>query len=157
MVSYGQSSGAIPPLDVVTLSVKGSLYLTRPTLGTFTAMRANLLSMADDLFDAVESGSVRIAVNQTYALRDVAQAHRDLEARKDHGLDGAVAVGMALYLELVKDVFKLAAVVRRPVPRRERAGATSPARLGGARRATSRCGSCSRSSPRPWRSRSART
>jgi NADPH2:quinone reductase len=85
MVSYGQSSGAIPPLDVVTLSVKGSLYLTRPTLGTFTALRANLLSMADDLFDAVESGSVRIAVNQTYALRDVAQAHRDLEARKTTG------------------------------------------------------------------------
>jgi NADPH2:quinone reductase len=85
MVSYGQSSGAVPPIDVVTLSVKGSLYLTRPTLGTFTAVRGNLLAMADDLFDAVESGSVKVSVNQTYALRDVAQAHRDLETRKTTG------------------------------------------------------------------------
>src|SRR5262249_53728586 len=76
MVSYGQSSGAIPPIEVTLLMAKGSLFLTRPTLNHYTATRADLLATARDLFDAIASGKVKVAVNQTYALRDVAQAHR---------------------------------------------------------------------------------
>ena len=85
MVSFGQSSGAIGPVDISILAAKGSLFLTRPTLFTYTATREDLLSAARELFDVVESGAVKIAINQTYPLRDAAQAHRDLENRKTTG------------------------------------------------------------------------
>ena len=67
------------------LSRRGSLFLTRPTLFTYTAKRADLVQMAGELFDVVTSGKVKIEVNQTYALKDAAQAHIDLEARRTTG------------------------------------------------------------------------
>jgi len=85
MALFGQSSGAVPPVDLGILAGKGSLYLTRPTLGNYTATRADLLTAANDLFSVVKSGAVKIMVNQTYPLREAAQAHRDLEARKTTG------------------------------------------------------------------------
>ncbi len=85
MVSFGQASGAIPALDISILSAKGSLFLTRPSLMTYTARREDLLAHADDLFAVVASGAVKISIDQTYALVDAAQAHRDLEARKTTG------------------------------------------------------------------------
>lgn len=85
MVSFGNASGAVPPFNLSILAAKGSLYVTRPTLATFSAQRDLLLSMARNLFRAVRSGAVKIRVNQTYALKDAAQAHRDLEARKTTG------------------------------------------------------------------------
>jgi NADPH2:quinone reductase len=84
-VSFGNASGAITNFDLLGLSAKGSLYATRPTLGTYVAKRADLLANANDLFDVVTKGVVKIAVNHTYALKDAAQAHRDLEARKTTG------------------------------------------------------------------------
>jgi len=85
MASFGQSSGAIGPVDIGILAAKGSLFLTRPTLNTYTATREDLLTAARELFEVVASGAVKIAVNQTYPLRDAAQAHRDLQARKTTG------------------------------------------------------------------------
>ena len=85
MVSFGQSSGAIGPVDIGILVPKGSLFLTRPTLGTYTASREDLLTAARELFDMVQSGAVKIVVNQTYPLREAARAHRDLEGRKTTG------------------------------------------------------------------------
>jgi NADPH2:quinone reductase len=85
MVSFGQSSGSVAPLDTSILAGKGSLYLTRPTLMTYTAKREDLLATAQDLFGVVSSGAVKIAINQTYPLRDAATAHRDLEGRKTTG------------------------------------------------------------------------
>jgi len=85
MVSFGQSSGSVPPLDIGVLSAKGSLFLTRPSLMTYTAKREDLLAHARDLFEVVESGAVRISIGQTYALEDAVQAHRDLEQRKTKG------------------------------------------------------------------------
>jgi NADPH2:quinone reductase len=85
MVSFGQSSGKIPPVDLGILAAKGSLFVTRPTLATYTAKREDLVSTAAELMDVVKNGFVKIEVNQTYALRDAAQAHRDLEARKTTG------------------------------------------------------------------------
>jgi len=85
MVSFGQASGMVPPLDISILSAKGSLFLTRPTLMTYTASREDLMASAAALFDAVLRGVVRIEVRQTYPLRDAAQAHADLEARKTTG------------------------------------------------------------------------
>jgi NADPH2:quinone reductase len=82
---YGQSSGPAPTLDPALLGKKGSLFLTRPSLMTYTAKRADLLASATDLFTAVTSGKVRIEINQTYPLSEAAQAHRDLEARKTTG------------------------------------------------------------------------
>jgi NADPH2:quinone reductase len=84
-VSFGNASGAVPPFDILLLSQKGSLFATRPTLHSYTATRADLLATAQDLFDVVEKGHVKIAVNQTYALKNAADAHRDLEARKTTG------------------------------------------------------------------------
>jgi NADPH2:quinone reductase len=84
-VSFGNSSGPVAAFDVILLSQKGSLYVTRPTLATYTTPRANLEAMAADLFDMVKSGKVKIEPRQTYALKDAAQAHRDLEARKTTG------------------------------------------------------------------------
>jgi NADPH2:quinone reductase len=85
MVSYGNASGPVPPFDLSVLSAKGSLYLTRPTLATYTAKRADLEAVAADLFDVVQKGAVKVQVNQTFALRDAAQAHIALEARKTTG------------------------------------------------------------------------
>jgi NADPH2:quinone reductase len=85
LVSYGNASGPTPPLDLLLLSQKGSLFVTRPTLMNYTAKRADLESLGADLFDAVLSGKVRIEINQSYALQDAVQAHRDLEARKTTG------------------------------------------------------------------------
>jgi NADPH2:quinone reductase len=85
LVSFGAASGPVPPFTLQELASRGSLYVTRPTLFTHIAKRESLEEMAADLFDMVESGKVRISVNQRYALKDVAQAHRDLEARKTTG------------------------------------------------------------------------
>lgn len=85
MVSFGQASGPVPPLDIGLLSAKGSLFLTRPSLMTYTARREDLLAHAGDLFAVVASGAVRIAINQSYALEDAARAHTDLEGRKTTG------------------------------------------------------------------------
>jgi NADPH2:quinone reductase len=84
-VSFGNASGAITNFDLLGLSSKGSLYATRPTLGTYVAKREDLLANANDLFDVVGKGVVKINVNHTYPLKDAAQAHRDLEARKTTG------------------------------------------------------------------------
>jgi NADPH2:quinone reductase len=85
MVLFGQSSGAVEPVDLGILAQKGSLYVTRPTLRTYADKRADLLAMAQDLFDVVLSGVVKIEVNQTYPLRDAIRAHQDLQARKTTG------------------------------------------------------------------------
>jgi NADPH2:quinone reductase len=84
-VSFGNSSGPVPPFELGVLAPKGSLYVTRPTLFTYTASRADLEATAADLFDVVRSGKVKIEIGRTYPLRDAAQAHRDLEARKTTG------------------------------------------------------------------------
>lgn len=85
MVSFGNASGPPPALELRELARRGSLFVTRPTLYTYTAKRSDLLAMADELFAAVMSGQVRIKINQTYALKDAALAHTDLTARKTTG------------------------------------------------------------------------
>jgi NADPH2:quinone reductase len=85
MVSFGNASGPPPALELRELARRGSLFVTRPTLYTYTAKRSDLLAMADELFAAVMSGQVRIKINQTYALKDAALAHADLTARKTTG------------------------------------------------------------------------
>jgi len=85
MVSFGQSSGPVAPLDLKALAVNGSLFLTRPSLMNYTAKREDLLAHAQDLFDVVQKGAVAIEVRQKYPLKEAAQAHRDLEARKTTG------------------------------------------------------------------------
>jgi NADPH:quinone reductase len=85
MVSFGQSSGSVPPFDLGILGAKGSLFLTRPSLMAYTAMREDLLAHARDLFDVVEKGAVKIEIGQTYPLAEAARAHRDLEDRKTTG------------------------------------------------------------------------
>ncbi|MCW0236001.1 MAG: quinone oxidoreductase [Ferrovibrio sp.] len=85
MVSFGNASGPVPPFDVSTLAGKGSLYVTRPTLVTYTAKRADLVASAKALFEVVKSGKVKVEIPQTYALKDAARAHADLEARKTTG------------------------------------------------------------------------
>ena len=85
MVSFGNASGAVEPFSPALLAAKGSLFLTRPTLATYTATREELESTSGEVFDVVGSGAVKIEVNQTYALSDAANAHRDLEARKTTG------------------------------------------------------------------------
>ena len=85
LVTYGNASGPVPPFDVLLLSQKGSLFVTRPTIMHYTAKRADLEALGTELFEVVVSGKVRIEVNQTYPLREAAQAQRDLEARKTTG------------------------------------------------------------------------
>jgi NADPH2:quinone reductase len=85
MASFGNASGAVPPFNAGILAQKGSLFLTRPTLVHYTASREDLVKAARELFAVVKSGAVKIRVNQTYALRDAAQAQNDLEARKTTG------------------------------------------------------------------------
>jgi NADPH2:quinone reductase len=85
MALFGQSSGKVPPFDLGQLAAKGSLFITRPTLNTYVARRADLIASANELFDVVKSGAVKIEVRQTYKLADVQKAHQDLEARKTTG------------------------------------------------------------------------
>ena len=85
MVSFGNASGAVEPFKIAGLATRGSLYLTRPTLATYTATRAELEETTKELFDVVTSGAVTIEVNQHYALEYAAQAHEDLEGRKTTG------------------------------------------------------------------------
>ena len=85
MVSFGQSSGSVPPLNLGLLAQKGSLFVTRPTLATHIARREDLLSSARDLFDVIRSGRVKVEVGQTYPLQEAARAHQELEARKTTG------------------------------------------------------------------------
>jgi len=85
MVSFGNASGAVPPVNINILSAKGSLYVTRPTLGTHIASRADLVERASALFQVIQSGKVKIETSARYRLADAQQAHRDLEARKTTG------------------------------------------------------------------------
>jgi NADPH2:quinone reductase len=85
MVSFGNASGAVPPVNIGVLAQKGSLFLTRPTLVNYTASREDLLTASRELFSVVKSGAVKIKVNQTYPLREAAKAHADLESRRTTG------------------------------------------------------------------------
>ncbi len=85
MVSFGNASGPVDPISPLILSQKGSLFLTRPTLFHYIATRPELEDAANDLFDVVRSGKVKIEVKQRFALKDAAEAHRALEARKTTG------------------------------------------------------------------------
>ena len=84
-VNFGNASGPVPPLDMLMLSAKGSLYVTRPTLVTYTSTRPALLAMAEEMFGLVKAGKIVNEARQTYPLKDAAQAHRDLEGRKTTG------------------------------------------------------------------------
>jgi len=85
MVSFGNASGAVPPQNLGILSAKGSLYVTRPTLATYIAARADLVKRSTDLFNVVKSGAVKIETTARYKLDEAANAHRDLEGRKTTG------------------------------------------------------------------------
>ena len=85
MVSYGSASGVVPPVELGLLTSKGSLFLTRPSLVTYTASRHDLVAAADSLFAAVASGVLRVRVDQSFALSDAAMAHAALEARQTTG------------------------------------------------------------------------
>jgi NADPH2:quinone reductase len=85
LVMFGQSSGVVPPFDLGVLSAKGSLYLTRPTLGTYAATPEALRRMAGDLFQVVRTGAVRIQPPRQFPLREAASAHAALEARATTG------------------------------------------------------------------------
>ena len=85
MVSFGNASGAVPPVNIGILQTKGSLYLTRPTLATHIASRADLVERANSLFEMVKSGKLKIETTKRYKLADAAEAHRDLEGRKTTG------------------------------------------------------------------------
>lgn len=85
MVLYGASSGAVPPLDPQVLNAKGSLYLTRPFLGHYTVDRAELLSRANDIFNWVAKGELKVRIDKTFPLAEAAEAHRYLEGRQSKG------------------------------------------------------------------------
>ena len=85
MVSYGNASGPVATFDLGVLAAKGSLYVTRPTLATYTSKRRDLVATSDDLFGVVKSGAVKIRVNQTFPLSQAAAAHTALEARQTTG------------------------------------------------------------------------
>lgn len=85
MVSYGSAPDPMPPFSLQELASRGSLFITRPTLFAYTASRSDLVATANELFDMVVSGKVKIDINQRYALKDVQQAHIDLESRKTTG------------------------------------------------------------------------
>jgi len=85
LVLYGGSSGAVPPFDLIQLSARGSLYVTRPTLKDYTATREELVRRASDVLGWVADGSLKLRLEHSYPLADAAQAHRDLEARKTTG------------------------------------------------------------------------
>jgi NADPH2:quinone reductase len=85
MVSFGNASGPVPPVNLGILPAKGSLYVTRPTLNTYIASREELVKRSSDLFNAVKSKKVKIETTARYKLADAANAHRDLEGRKTTG------------------------------------------------------------------------
>jgi NADPH2:quinone reductase len=85
MVSFGNASGPVPPISPLLLAQKGSLFLTRPTLMTYTARREDLLATAADLFAVLRSGAVKMRIDATYPLREAAVAHAALEARRTTG------------------------------------------------------------------------
>jgi NADPH2:quinone reductase len=85
MALYGGSSGAVPPFDLIQLSLKGSLYLTRPSLKDYILTRAELEKRAGDVLRWVSEGSLKLRLEHTYPLAEAAQAHRDLEGRKTTG------------------------------------------------------------------------
>jgi NADPH2:quinone reductase len=84
-VSFGNSSGKVTPFDIGVLSQKGSLYLTRPTLATYTATRADLEATAAEVFEVILSGKVKVEIRHTYPLAEAEQVHRDLEGRRTMG------------------------------------------------------------------------
>jgi NADPH:quinone reductase len=85
MVLFGGSSGAVPPFDLIALSQKGSLYVTRPTLGHYTATREELVSRSGAVFGMMAAGKLKLRIEHTYPLADAQRAHRDLEGRKTTG------------------------------------------------------------------------
>ena len=85
LATFGNASGAVPAFEPLLLSQKGSLFVTRPVLDHYTSTREELEALCAELFDVVLSGQVKVEIEQTYALADAAQAHRDLEARKTTG------------------------------------------------------------------------
>jgi NADPH:quinone reductase len=85
LVLFGQSSGPVPPLDPQILSQKGSLYLTRPTLGHYTATREELTARAGEVLDWVRTGRLRLRIAHEFPLKDAAEAHRALEGRTTSG------------------------------------------------------------------------
>ncbi|HEX9331344.1 MAG TPA: quinone oxidoreductase [Anaerolineales bacterium] len=85
MVLYGSSSGAVPPVDPQVLNTKGSLYLTRPYIGHYTANRAELLGRMNDLFNWMSVGELKVRIDKTFSLSEVAEAHRYLEGRQSKG------------------------------------------------------------------------
>lgn len=85
MVLFGGSSGAVPPFDLIQLSTKGSLFVTRPTLGHYTATREELLMRAGAVFDMIAGGKLKLRIEHTYPLAEAQRAHRDLEGRKTTG------------------------------------------------------------------------
>lgn len=85
MVLFGGSSGAVPPFDLIQLSTKGSLFVTRPTLGHYTATREELEERSGAVLGMIASGKLKMRIEHTYKLADAAQAHRDLEGRKTTG------------------------------------------------------------------------
>jgi NADPH2:quinone reductase len=85
MVLFGGSSGAVPPFDLIALSQKGSLYLTRPSLGNYVATRDELVARAAAVFGMIADGKLRLRIEHIYPLRDAERAHRDLEGRKTTG------------------------------------------------------------------------
>jgi NADPH2:quinone reductase len=85
LVSFGNSSGKVAPFDIGIMSQKGSLYLTRPTLATYTATRADLEGTAKAVFDVIREGNVNVEIRHRYPLAEAAQVHRDLEGRRTVG------------------------------------------------------------------------
>lgn len=85
MVLWGQASGAVPPLDLQTLNAKGSLYVTRPSLGAYTRTRDELLARANDLFGWMQSGKLKVRIDKQFPLAEAAEAHRYIEARRTRG------------------------------------------------------------------------
>jgi NADPH2:quinone reductase len=85
LVLFGQSSGPVPPFDPGILNARGSLFLTRPSLGHYLATRDELVTRAGEVMELAASGALKVRISATYALADAAQAHRDLESRKTTG------------------------------------------------------------------------
>lgn len=103
-VTFGNASGPVPPFEIALLNQKGSLFATRPKLQDYTATREELLATANDLFDVVGNGHVKVAVNQTYPLAKAADAHRDLEARKTTG-STVMLVDQVIFPNAARDSF----------------------------------------------------
>jgi NADPH2:quinone reductase len=85
MVLFGGSSGAVPPFDLIQLSQKGSLYVTRPSLAHYVATREDLEMRAGSVFEMIRTGKLKLRIAHTYPLKEAAHAHRDLEARRTTG------------------------------------------------------------------------